>query len=261
MQPAGFSKWGDGMPHQDGLFFRVLRRCNMVLLTIVLLTALFLMGRSVTFAPMLQFVMTKLHLAPPPAVKTTKIAARFDNQADWYPTENLYPPVQRDKVLYVLRKTIPPEPAAAGELALTPTYEDLNVMIIDEKTGEGRWLFPGRNQRIISRDAIYEGSPPPGAVVGTDPRPIIALVIHVVEDDTNNDGKLTSADEVTLYLWRKDKPELVKLLSSEGGAGGGLAGPDRYVVNYGKGDKSRVAAYSVPDFKLIYDKELPDAPH
>lgn len=250
------------MPHQDGLFFRVLRRCNMVLLTIVLVTGLFLMGESVAFAPALQFVMTKLHLASAPAAKTIKAAVRFDNQADWYPTENLYPPVQRDKVLYVLRKTTPPEPAAAGELAVpTPTYDDVNVMIIDDKTGEGHWLFPGRNQLIVARDAIYEGSSPPGAAVGTDPRPIIAMVIHVVEEDTNNDGKLSGADEVTLYLWRKDKPELVKLLTSDRGAGGGLAGPDRYIVNYGKDNKERVAAYSVPDFKLIYDKELPAPPH
>lgn len=247
------------MPHQDGLFFRILRRCNMVLLTIVLLTALLLMGRSFVLTPTLQFVMTKLHLASAPAANTKMLVASYDNQADWYPTENLYPPIPRNKVLYVLRKTT--ATGKRGGHAGTPTYEDVNVMIIDEKTGEGRWLFPGRNQVIVARDAIYEGDQPQGAVVGTDPRPITAMVLQVAEDDTNNDGKLTGADEVTLYVWRKDKPELLKLLTSDWGVGSGLAAPDRYMINYAKDKKERVAAYSVPEFKLLYDKALPDAPH
>jgi len=251
------------MPHQDGLFFRVLRRVNMVLMTVVLLCAVGFAGLVVLMTPKVQAALGALVGKPAEAPKPVSAAPTFHPQAEWFPTADHYPPYARDKILYVLKKTVPGalviQPADLAAPAEPPS-EDVNIMIIDEKTGDASWLFKGNDQVILERDAIYDGPQPIGAVVGTDPRPIIAMVLQVVEDDTNNDGKLDANDDVTLYLWRKDSPKLVKLLTSEGSAGVGLAGKDRYLVNYGKDHKDRIAAFSVPDFELIYDKPLPELP-
>jgi hypothetical protein len=250
------------MPQHEGWFFWFLRRLNTILLTIIALAIVVLGGHQLWRSVWLKHeLFGGPVVAALPASSGNVKSTDFVVQTEAYPTpDTQYGP--QTNVIYVQRHAEPLPANSSPETAeLYPQGDAVNVMVIDENTGEGHWLFHGTGRYIMTRDVVYQGAPVASSEYGVDPRPIIGMVMLVVDSDTNKNGALDEKDIISVYLWRKGGTEAVKLLTSDTIPGIGQIGADRYLVTYEKGKKSMAALYSVPDFKLISDKPLPDAPH
>lgn len=255
------------MPHQDGLFFRVLRRLNMIMLTIIGLTIIVGGG----FVGWKYYEHQKKVLADRDAVMGEIYSGRLRGEAgvksgdlvveaqNYGTVDTVYGP--NENSIFVLNRVLPPPAGVPEGYPAFGPHQAVNLMVVDETTGEGRWLFAGTKRLIESRDVVYEGAAVVRSVPGTDARPVIGLVMIVVDTDTDKDGKLTVKDKPTLYVWRKGTAEAVKLLDVDEAMSYGQLGADRYLIVYKKDKETRSALYSVPEFKLLSGKVLPETPH
>jgi len=153
---------------------------------------------------------------------------------------------------------------------------DANLLLVNTETGEGRWLFSGFSRNIESWDTVIDrraknfvdGSPTGPVVVaaGTparnvgDTQSVVAVVLKVIDKDTNGDGVLDDKDLVSLYTYRLGDQMAVKLLDTDLLLTQTQVGDDRYAVSYEAKGVAWFAVYSVPDFKLLTKKPLPKLP-
>lgn len=248
------------MPDHEGWFFWFLRRFNTLMMTVFGLLVLGVIGYQLCNNPIIRHNLFGTPVPPFAIPGMPAVTPGFRVQAEAYATPGaVYGP--QVKFLYVLVHSKAP---AANVSSIYPVFhagDATNVMIVDEKTGEGHWLFTGTDRGIVARDAIYQGAPVVNAPVGVDPRPVIGLVMWVAQSDTNKDGQLTQDDAVTLYSWHQGETSAVKMLSADDVLTGGQEGADRYMVVYRQGKTLKSAFYSVPDFKLLSEKVLPEPPH
>ena len=249
--------------HQDGLFFRVLRRFNMILLTIIGLSIVIGGGFAAwkycehkhgvrDFYPPYPGIYGSSVAVAPPAK-----ADKFEVDADNYGSpDTVYGPYGGS--LFVLNRLMPPPAGAPEEYLGYAPREAVNLMVVDAKTGEGHWLFAGANRVIISRDAVYEGAPVANAMPGKDTRPVIGMVMAVFEGDTGAAKPAKSTP--VFYIWRKGDTQAAKLFAVDEVLSMGQIGADRYMIVYKTGKETKSAIYSVPEFKLLAEKVLPEAP-
>lgn len=149
-----------------------------------------------------------------------------------------------------------------------------NLLLVSTGTGKGQWLFHGVGRNIVNWDWLidYQAKSPvdvspagpqvisPNRLYG-DRQAVEALVLKVIDQDTDKDGKLTDEDGLTLYaVSRLDGTEPVKLLDADLILSQTQIGKDRYVIGYETGGKAYIAVYSVPDFALVTKKPLPKLP-
>jgi hypothetical protein len=237
---------------QDGLFFRVLRRFNLIIATLLglaLLAGAGFVGWNVVktgrpypqprlYGPTIPGLPDKavydVQLAPAETPKEATTTFRYS--------------------LYAMVRGASFEP---GEFYRGP--ETVNLMDIDSKTGEGHWLFKGTNRNITMRDGVREGDLPENAT--SDSRPLVGLVLWVDENVTDKDKAPTLNRNVSVYYWKNGTAEPVKLLTAEDGVSTGQIDGKRYGIVYKKGGKSISVIYSVPDFKIVAEKTLPDVPN
>jgi hypothetical protein len=236
---------------QDGLFFRVLRRFNILIGTVLGLALIAGCGYVGWNIVKLGHPWPIEYASVPLQADTVK-AVSYD--VSLTSAETPREPSLSSYYLFALNRTAPP---AQGEYY--HALEVANLMDIDEKTGEGFWLFKGKNRNIVMRDPVRQGDLAEGAVV--DSRPFMGLVMLVVEQDTNKDGQLTASDGTSVYYWKQGTTQAVKLLGAEQSVGGGQMNGKRYSVLYKKGGKTISVLYSLPDFRLISEKTLPDVPN
>lgn len=236
---------------QDGLFFRVLRRFNTLVLSLVILGAVALCGYDIW-----KHGFNWPHIFSQPyeefggPVSMPNAGTTYAVLPDYSPVNLEFP---KNTGFYVLSRTSPPLVGPSGVAVGYTAPETVNLMAIGAN-GEGHWLFKGTKQSIIARDMVREGPAP--LVQGyptVDTRPVIAAVMWVCED-------AKSVAKPVAYLWKKGATEAVKLFEMDEGVGLGQMAEDRYQIVYKKGKETRAAVYSVPDFKLISDKALPEAP-
>ncbi len=139
----------------------------------------------------------------------------------------------------------------------------VNLLAIDQSTVESHWIFQGYDRAILADDSVYDVLPSPIFPLGAGPTPssAIALVITVVDSDTNKDGELSEKDRQSLYVYRPGEAEAVRLLTADLIVSRQQSRNDRYLVVYENGSSAIAATYSVPDFKLIVEKPLPKVPN
>ena len=242
---------------QDGLFFRVLRRFNILWVAIAGLVIIAISGYQLcTNAQFRHNLMPNLksESLPPPAPVAKELSIVSDNFGS---ADTQYGPWD-GQVLVATRDTPFPDPSEPDAFKNYTPSQAVNVMVFDNKSGKGAWIFPDNNQVITSRDAVYEGAAKANTAPGTDPRPVVGMVMIVTAADKA--AKAKSADKLSVYLWTKGAPTAVKLLAADGLQSLGQSGADRYVVVYQKGKETRAAVYSVPEFKKLSDNSLPEAP-
>jgi hypothetical protein len=140
------------------------------------------------------------------------------------------------------------------------SYVDVvNLLLIDTVSGTSRWLFNGYKRLVSSQEIIYAGGPRSWAVEPSQNQPI-ALVIHSVDADTNNDGEFDSKDDQSLYYLRPNDSRAVKFFSAKYMLSTGETDRGDYLVVYEKGRSAFAATFRVPDFKLKSLKQLPAVP-
>lgn len=134
--------------------------------------------------------------------------------------------------------------------------DEVNLMLVDGN-GTGQWVFRGNERLISARNTILETAPNDGSEKEQN---AIGFAITVIDADTNGDGKLTAKDRQTLYGYLLGGEGAVKLMTADEFLGASQFGTDRYVVVYAEKDTARSAVFSLPGFKLISDKPLPNVP-
>jgi len=235
---------------QDGLFFRIVRRLFLLFGTLISLAILALGGYAGWNFYKTGYLLPTEPI-PPLALPTTELTsptyhihlAPFESHTS---TPDISAPESTDNRLYVLnRESLMPGVDYPVESEVT------NLMLIDLKTGGGKWLFKGTNRNIFARHCVRQGKLDSNAAV--DKRPIVGLVLMVDEKNIN-----AGADEVTsVYYWRLDRPDAVKLLEGVKGIAHGQL-ETGYNIVYKKGSKTISVMYSIPDFKVISQTTLPE---
>ena len=147
---------------------------------------------------------------------------------------------------------------------------DVNLLAVDTRTSASHWLFHGYDRMILTEDAVYELAPAdtnrssPTIIsangTGRGAQLAIALVLQTVDADTNKDGKLSAKDEHSLYVYRAGASEVVKIIAADDFLSTQQIGLDKYLVVYENGKTATAASYSLPDFKLLSEKPLPNVP-
>ena len=135
----------------------------------------------------------------------------------------------------------------------------VNLLAIDQGTAESHWIFRGYDRAIIADDPIYDTVAP--RPLETPPASTIALVMTVVDSDTNKDGELTEKDQQSLYVYRPGATEVVRLVTAGLILSRQQTSSDRYLVVYENGSSATAATFSVPEFKLVAEKLLPKVPN
>jgi hypothetical protein len=242
---------------QDGLFFRVLRRFNMILVTIIALAVIGAVGWHVWKNPGFRHELTgrPAFVLPAPAAQGEALVVEPENYGT---SDTVYGPHQ-NTVMVLYRY---PPFAAPGKAEEYPNYapkQAVNIMVLDAKNGDGHWLFPDNKQVIVMRDALYEGPAESYTTPDTDKRPVLGMVLMVAPADTNKNGMLDVGDAATLYAWTKGAAAAKALVAIDEMISVGQY-DDHYIVVYKKGKDLKSATYSVPEFKLLADKVLPKAP-
>lgn len=149
-----------------------------------------------------------------------------------------------------------------------------NVLLVNSETGASHWLFSGFARNITGWDVVIDPTvkEPPVDVATSGPtvieagriygdyRAAKALVLKVIEKDSNKDGNLTEGDGLALYIWRPGDAAPAKFLDADLILSQSQIGKDRYTVSYESGGAAWIAIYSVPDFRLLIKKPLPKLP-
>jgi hypothetical protein len=247
---------------QDGLFFRVLRRFNILWIAIAGLVIIAASGYHLYkyFGVRHHMPMVGFLSEPRVALASSSPSEPWIVPDDYGSAETQYGPW--DGKLFVLMRNNP-----IPDLQTPDAFEGyvpsvvMNVLVVDPKSGEGAWLFPTNKQIINIREALFEGAAKVQSQPATDQRPAMGMVMYVTDTDTNKDGKLTAKDATSVYFWLKGATSATKLFSADRILNYNQAGADRYVILYQKGKETHSAVYSLPDFKQLSDKRMPDAPH
>lgn len=239
---------------QESLFFRILHRVNTILLTIIGLAIVFGAGYGIWYEHERQHgldisraeLQAATDLAKLPPVPDIVVGEDYASLGSDY-NPNGY--------INILKHASHPPLNDYG-----PGTDDVNAMVVDPRTGKGAWLFAGTKRNIVTREGIYEGAVKGRTTAETDTRPLIGLVLWVAETDTDKDGALTNADAITLYLWRKGETKVTKIRTVENLLSTSQVAADRWLITYRTGNTFHSALYSVPEFELIAENQLPEMP-
>jgi len=241
----------------DNRFFRSVWRFNAIVIALVALGSLAMVGIGawMQFGAPYDWKAPAGHFAPVPKTAEQKYTYRLAPE----PLDQL---AGTHEQLFVLRRWEgDPQEFGLADVKVSSSYrgidiDDVNLLLVDDDTGDARWLFPGY-ERLIASEQSIDG---PNLIPGTQVRTTVGLIIDAVDADTDKDGKLTERDRHTLYGYRLDTGRAVKIVSADLILGTRQIGTDRLVVTYEDGKAANVAIYSLSDFKLISQKPLPDVP-
>lgn len=160
-----------------------------------------------------------------------------------------------DEGVMVLRRG---RPSYAGfDSVSRPGGGNVNFLLIDLKTMKTRWLFEGV-RRDIGRVFEVRSSVP---VLPASPDPVTALLMPVAETDTNNDGKITQADDHALYVYRVGSAKGVKLLDAKSISSVEQIDSDRIVIAYYDGKSDHALLLSARTLAPIADTAVSPTPN
>jgi len=131
------------------------------------------------------------------------------------------------------------------------SYSGRNMLFIDGESNKSKWLFPTNNQMITSskflpKDDEYKN------------KDVNFIVYEIVTEDTNGDKKLTSDDMASIAVSSFDGSHYQVIASKvDRLIDVSQVGKDRLLLVYQKNKIGYSAAYSLADFSLIDQKELP----
>lgn len=136
--------------------------------------------------------------------------------------------------------------------------DGVNLLALNDVTGAGHWLFHGYKRAILSEEGVNRENavPVPGYVPN-----VIALVIQTIDADTNSDGELTEKDRQSLYFYRPGMQFAEKFLDADYIVSRGQTDTNGFLVVYERGKSAIAATYSIPDFKLRSEKQVPSVPN
>ena len=141
---------------------------------------------------------------------------------------------------------------AQRRTARTPyaTAATVNILVVDRESGANRWLFRGNERNILSQDPLMSSVAVNETWDTERGSPIRCLVLRVAD----------TAWQQSLYVWRYDNNEPLKILTADQIWMADQIEKDKYLVSYKTGPLAFFATYSVPDFKLISQTPIQHMP-
>lgn len=136
----------------------------------------------------------------------------------------------------------------------------VNILIADKKKDTRTWLFKGNSRVILGQEALLTGRWYYREPEIDEDIPVHLIVLKVVEADTNGDGVFSADDRQSLYVARFEGGPPDKILTADQIWQDNQRGKT-FFVSYRDQGKAWFATYSLPDFKLISQNEIPDMPH
>jgi hypothetical protein len=134
--------------------------------------------------------------------------------------------------------------------------QDVNLLVVDDSSAASHWLFRGTGRTILSRDEVHASD-----VANYNAySPVVALVLTVLDADTNRDGKIDGKDRESLYVYRVGSAFAVEFFTADHILAAQQVGSDRYLVIYEDGNKAAAQLFSMLDFKPLSQEPLPDVP-
>jgi hypothetical protein len=196
------------------------------------------------------------HFAPVPQSAEKQFTYRLQSSGERHV-------VGREELIALGRWNGSPETYSLGHVSGRYVKETRspNVLAVNQITVESHWIFKGYDRDIVSNDLVYEATPSPVPLAPGQAASAIALVMTVVDADTNKDGELSEKDRQSLYIYLPGMTKAVRLLTADLMVSRQQTASDRYLVVYENGGSAVAATFSVPEFKLIAEKALPKVPN
>ena len=139
------------------------------------------------------------------------------------------------------------------------SYAEVNLLVV-RGDGSSQWLFPGYNRAILSRNEVCAAKEPEQAWLKQTCKTTSALVIDVAGIRVDEKGEYETIAPESLYVYRPGDREPVKFATADVFRTSRQLEADRYIVVSERDGKATTAIYSVPDFKLLSQKPLPNVP-
>ncbi len=140
------------------------------------------------------------------------------------------------------------------DLGLYPDEKSIstrNILFADVNKGINKWLLPNNNTLISHYDLI-------SSLDDKDQR-VIAFLYQIISADTNQDGRLTENDALSVALSLPDSSNYRKILDNiKSVVGYELLSSDRLAILYMKNDQGFICYVKLPEFQII--KEIPIPP-
>jgi hypothetical protein len=143
-----------------------------------------------------------------------------------------------------------------GDGASSSGAQDANLLVVDDGNATSHWLFRGADRTILSRDEVHASD----VANFNSFSPVVALVLTVLDADTNKDGKIDGKDRESLYFYRVGGASAVAFFTADHILAAQQVGSDRYLVIYENGNKAAAQLFSMIDFKPLSQRPLPDVP-
>jgi len=159
-------------------------------------------------------------------------------------------------VIHTLDRTSSTPRAIPIKSAYSYDSDVVNLLVVDDATATGRWMFEGAGQALFGRTFIYD---PATLDAERGQRRAIALLIEMSIADTNKDGIVDARDdERTLMVYTMSDGTRVNLLKGPHVLISMRQTVDgRVLVMYEQGTKTILASYAAVDFRLLAQNELP----
>jgi len=157
------------------------------------------------------------------------------------------------EVVFVLKRW---KGSPDGDGASSSGAEDVNLLVVDDDNATSHWLFRGTERTILSRDEVHASDVANFNVFS----PVVALVVTVLDADTNKDGRIDGQDRESLYFYRVGSASAVEFFTADHVLAAQQIGTDRYLVIFENGNKAAVQTFSLVDFRPLSQNPLPDVP-
>lgn len=146
--------------------------------------------------------------------------------------------------------------SASGSVSRYGLNRNVNLLLVDLKTMQSRWLFAGVKHDIGRIVTVHE------SVTAREEKQtaVTALLLSVASADSNGDGKISAADDHALYAYRIGGGAPLKVIDAKSVAGVQQLDSDRVMVEYFDGKANRIALLSAKDFKPLAQSALPAMP-
>lgn len=137
-----------------------------------------------------------------------------------------------------------------------PLDSDVNLLEINNASGEARWVFPGHAQSILLSAVIRE--------TGSEQSSPIALALYVKAVTYDAQGELNSPydpdPKYSLVVYRPGAKDLKKLPIADNITWMAQTSTDRFLVLSGTGGTRTATLFSLPDFEVVSAKPLEGYP-
>lgn len=185
----------------ESRFFRFVWRFNaLLLLAALLLAAIFLaisIGSDVYFSRSSNERLAEFQRRWEPKTSYSLDPADATGMLDSANSERLF--------VLTERRTNPTNPQADVSMAR-------NLLVVDEKAGASHWLFGHGERAILDNMWVYDFAHGEGHGFATH---VVGLAMVVADADSNHDERIDEGDRQTLFFYRLDGKDPVKILSAD----------------------------------------------